>query len=954
VNFKKHIWLIVSIIIGIILCSNLSLKAQTPSFFKLGEEELSGVDIYDILQDIELNYWLATDNGLIKYDGYSFVRILAKEALSNSVFDLKLDYNNNLFCMNLSGQIFQIINDSCKVHFQIPDSLMYKNVHYAFNSNNELIIATNSLFRVNEDKSIFFYKNKYNSYTDLLTLKDSTLLLYSLSNSLLTKIKGNNITGEEIYTDSNFLFLNFLLFDNKLQYYNKVTSEFLIKNKNTFIVNNGFSPAKNKDERLRYYAYNRHLWVARQAGGIKAFNKDYQPIFGNSTVFSNNIISTVFKDNEGSTIMGTFGDGLIVIPNVNLIDVNTTEKEVKYTRVASVPNNVFLGTQNGTVLQLDSNYNSTVVWARKNKNIELLEFLKESNTLLIDGNNTFLLDLKTKNETRLNWGSIKDVLNVSENNYLFASSSGVYKFNALNFTYENNPIGSFNSRTNCVGFDDKTKTIFAGTTSGLKIGNEKTANLFLLDGSPVICRDILSYRNVMYVTTQKHGVLIFENNKLINNWNIKSGFPTNNLKHIKEYNNQFYISTDKGIIITNIDGDVLFVLNKSEGVYTNRIIDFEVTDNVIWLVHQKGVQRINLKEINPFSHTPTIAITDLLVNDSIKVVKDNTTYTYQQNKFEFYISSSSTKYKDEIQYLHQLEGIDNAWQTNPYENNKIEYKSLPPGDYVFRLKAKCRGKESTTIVYAFSISPPFWNTWWFYLLLVVFFITVTVLVYKHEIKKQRKKIKLENELNASKLIAIQSQMNPHFIFNAINSIQDLILKGDIDNSYSYIIKFSKLVRQTLNFSDKEFIDIEDEIELLEIYLELEKLRFKDDFEYTINCEVTDIQVPPMLVQPFVENAIKHGLLHKEGLKKLAITFKKDEILYCSVIDNGIGRKKALEIKARQQKNHQSFSVSATKSRFEIMKSHYKKDLGIQFEDLLEDNKPAGTKVLINMPFKQNY
>ena len=127
-------------------------------------------------------------------------------------------------------------------------------------------------------------------------------------------------------------------------------------------------------------------------------------------------------------------------------------------------------------------------------------------------------------------------------------------------------------------------------------------------------------------------------------------------------------------------------------------------------------------------------------------------------------------------------------------------------------------------------------------------------------------------------------MNPHFIFNAINSIQDLILKEDIDNSYSYIIKFSKLVRQTLNFSDKEFIEIEEETDLIETYLELEKLRFLDgDFEYSINItNCTDIMVPPMLIQPIVENAIKHGLLHKDGKKILSIEFIKEEKpkVYC--------------------------------------------------------------------------
>lgn len=331
-------------------------------------------------------------------------------------------------------------------------------------------------------------------------------------------------------------------------------------------------------------------------------------------------------------------------------------------------------------------------------------------------------------------------------------------------------------------------------------------------------------------------------------------------------------------------------------------------------------------------------------------------FNYNENNIEISFITTSFHHQGLLKYAYKINEIYNDWQYRDFNENKVNFTALQPGKYSFSVKAINENNiESEPITYRFIIHPPFWATWWFYSLLGMVFITATVFVYRFQLKKQRKKIELQNELNASKLIAIQSQMNPHFIFNAINSIQDLILKGDIDNSYNYIIKFSKLVRQTLNFSDKEFIDIEEEIELLETYLELEKLRFKDDFEYTItNHNAEDVQVPPMLVQPFVENAIKHGLLHKEGLKKLEITFNLNDTLHCTVVDNGVGRKRAQEIKQRQQKSHPSFSVDATKKRFEIMVSHYQNDFSVTYTDLMNNDKPVGTQVNISMPFKQNY
>ena len=131
-------------------------------------------------------------------------------------------------------------------------------------------------------------------------------------------------------------------------------------------------------------------------------------------------------------------------------------------------------------------------------------------------------------------------------------------------------------------------------------------------------------------------------------------------------------------------------------------------------------------------------------------------------------------------------------------------------------------------------------------------------------------------------------MNPHFIFNALNSIQDLILKGDVENSYSYITTFSNMVRKTLKYSERDFIEISQELKLLELYLSLEKLRFKKDLDYVIQTEqVDELMIPPLLVQPFVENSLVHGLLHKEGKKKLTITITLGEMCVCTIEDNGV-------------------------------------------------------------------
>lgn len=228
-------------------------------------------------------------------------------------------------------------------------------------------------------------------------------------------------------------------------------------------------------------------------------------------------------------------------------------------------------------------------------------------------------------------------------------------------------------------------------------------------------------------------------------------------------------------------------------------------------------------------------------------------------------------------------------------------------------------------------------------------------ITKMELEEARKRLEVEKQYRASELKAIRSQMNPHFIFNSLNSIQDLVLKGNIENSYSYITLFSNLVRQTLAYSEKEFIEFEQEVKLLELYLSLEKLRFKKDFTYEIVVNnVEDIMIPPFLVQPFIENSLVHGLLHKEGEKKLKIVFELADDLICTIEDNGIGREKSKAIKQRQRVGYDSFSGKAIQRRFEILGNVLNGKFGYTYHDLYDDNESSGTKIVLVIPVKRQF
>lgn len=205
----------------------------------------------------------------------------------------------------------------------------------------------------------------------------------------------------------------------------------------------------------------------------------------------------------------------------------------------------------------------------------------------------------------------------------------------------------------------------------------------------------------------------------------------------------------------------------------------------------------------------------------------------------------------------------------------------------------------------------------------------------------------QSELAHLQLKSLKAQMNPHFMFNAMNSIQSLVLKGDKHEAYNYLTKFASLIRENLNMSEKSFVDFEEELSLLKKYLELERLRFRDNFEYEIIGEenVTDVKIPSMIIQPFVENSIKHGLLHKlKGVKKVSISFYEEEVFKCVIIDNGIGMKASKEINSLSFKE-ESFSTKAIEDRLSLLKDYYKTDIGFKYEKIKE-----GTKVVIKIPY----
>ena len=306
------------------------------------------------------------------------------------------------------------------------------------------------------------------------------------------------------------------------------------------------------------------------------------------------------------------------------------------------------------------------------------------------------------------------------------------------------------------------------------------------------------------------------------------------------------------------------------------------------------------------------------------------------------------------QYSYKLDGLNTSWINNGKQST-ASFTNLSPGVYLLRVKASNndglwnpKAKELTII-----ITPPFWKSWWAITLIIIALAVggaYLLKIIKEQIKFREKTIELEQRL-------LLSQMNPHFIFNALTAIQSYIFRNDPKSAGKYLASFAKLVRLILENSRTKYTTIGKEVKTLEHYLELQSLRFDEKFDFKIevdpDIERESMTIPPMLTQPFIENAIEHGIINISDKGNITIRYLlRDDLILIEVEDDGIGINRAMEIQKPGQKDHVSLATKISKERLENLNKLEKGKIVMEIIDLSTiDNSLHGTKVTFKIPFK---
>lgn len=478
---------------------------------------------------------------------------------------------------------------------------------------------------------------------------------------------------------------------------------------------------------------------------------------------------------------------------------------------------------------------------------------------------------------------------------------------------------------------------------------------------------LVKINDKLYIGT-KNGVLEYNfitlKSKILGSYLENTYVPQSGMT--KDRYNNLWVYCTKGIIRYNPITSEMYQFTKNDGAYTHSVDNgyfFEYNDNM-YIGHRMAYTKFNPGLINTYKKQPISVVTEVAHGNttvlySAAALNQKLELTHDNPNITIYFTGIEYNFPEKILFSTYLEGFDKVW-SEPNSNRTRQFTNLPPGSYTFKVKAQnplIKG-DNRYDSFTFEVSPAFWQTWWFKAISILSFVGGVIYIARWRIKQIKKREK--EKTKANKMIAeldaklLRSQMNPHFIFNSLNSIQKYIWENNEEDAAEYLSKFAKLMRGILENSAKDYIILAEEFNMLKLYLELEHKRSNGHFDYIINIDTSIDQhvtlTPPLLLQPFIENAIWHGLNRKSTHGNLIINVKrKGNYIEFSVDDDGVGRNNQNEqIKTIDKK---SLGISITQQRIEKLFESFTLKGSIEVIDKIKKDESDGTCVIISLPIK---
>lgn len=939
------------------------------------QDGLAQSQVYAIAQDKQHYIWVGTLDGLSRFDGLNFKNFYVEDGLkSNTITSI---YCDSITTWVGTKQGLNYVTNEKVNDIQIPE-LVNQKIKDIVVQNNTLvaIYGRNKIYRCKLtanykviDSSVFktdiknvilsniqFFDNQFfiSSNKGLFNLThkggklvaniDNALAINNIINDSTGTVWGATM-GKGILKQKKGIFTTFLNPNNSNLNSSFIRQIIIDKNQNVWASSKtGLSKISgdtiinyNKDNGFDYIPetiledLEGNIWVGTEGKGIVRFVNESFSFINAKQGLSSDLIVSFAQDEDNNMWFSSYGNGVDVKKGNAYINYNSSNSELANNTVWCSKNykgNLWFGSTDGLSTFKGKNI---VTYTRDNglpaNKVQAIYI--DYNQKMWLGTRRGLACFNTNKEQvtqQYSLTNVRSIIQTSNSLYWVATSKGLYNLKDTLLTkYQDSLL--------------ENKTIYSLATNGKKVWVGTSNGLFEISNKQVVRIDLSSTRSNFAAIN----FVFFDSKKTL--W-----VGTMNGVYAIDTKTQEYNIKELGVA----DGLI--------GAETNLNAVFEDNEGKIWMGTSEGVSIYNYQtKDNSVTFKTLISLNKInFFYDSINLLETKQkTFRYNKNNITFHYHAPYFKKPSAILYSYKLEGFDENW--SPAESNDFtRYANLPHGEYTFLVKAKINNKAwSNTASYSFNITPPFWLTWWFRISFLVLVFLIIYGLFRRQKIRQRERRHAEVLTYKNKLIQLEQQslnasMNRHFIFNALNSIQFYINKEDKLSANRYLSSFAKLIRKNLDSSSSEnnLISLNEELERLELYLSLEKMRFKEKFNYKIEVDPSvngeETKVPGMFLQPFVENSIWHGILPTDSSGLIQVIVNRDDEKIIFVIeDNGIGIDTSIDNKKDELTNHTSKGMLITSNRIAILEKITGKEISLTGPyQINEGNKVLGTRVEI--------
>lgn len=948
-------------------------QEPTRSYTQFGVEDgLAGSTVYCMAQDHEGFLWFGTETGISRFDGTHFRNFGTADGLpTNQILEMFVDSKGRLWmapfkkavCYYFKGKIYNSDNDSL-LHKIKPTSHIIKFAEDA--KGNILIMESANLFlisgqnvrkisSIDSSPNTNFLSISKGLNGNFLVIEKNTL--YEYRNNQFHVF--NNLGLTMVGVNFKYAVLNehYLMTRTDIN----VSTIMNLHDGSTYTIPWPFTSLKMQMLGDSFFVSNGQL-------GANFFGlKERRPL---RTLAENNPVSQTFIDNEGNYWFTTLGEGVLRLNSENVASVELrSRKNVKLQcfSLKILPHKWFVGTGMMHVFKLEFDskglIQKTIIWdefgSEISARVTAMETLKNGQILL--GSDQILEPVPQKLPIRKAIAAVvKAIIKIGDDKFLVATRKDVF---ILKMPEAEITDVLWNERSTTVYM--QSDTVYIGTLDGLYLILKDKTQIFAGKDEPLFRNDISSITGsgdgMVWVATNGAGIIGYRNGKIEKKITISDGLTSNVCRTLSVHKNELWVGTDKGLnrIIFYPDTISIVKFSMDDGLLSNVINAVSLDSNIVVVATDKGINFFDVNAVSFRSNT-NLVMDDILVSDH-RLDPESRSFRllHKDNNIRFQFAGISFRSGGEIKYKYRLVGLDTTWKIT--KDNFLNYPTLPSGEYRLELQATNKfGIKSRLISVPFTIEELLVEKTWFRLLMLAALIVSTFLFGYWLIRRVRRRDMEKNTVRQRiaelEQLALKSQMNPHFIFNCLNSIQQFVLDKDVEGSNRFITGFSRLIRQTLDISARKEITLSEEIIYLSTYLELEKTRFENKFTYEIRVadelNVEQVYIPPMMLQPFVENSIRHGIRYRtDSSGKILVSFGRTETeLNCVVEDNGVGRKTSRLFKSSNPIEYQSKGMSLIADRVEFLNMHSTNPITISIEDLTDENEnPTGTRVTMKFP-----